>query len=773
MDLAQTFGRMAFYQILLGIVTFCFAEANPGMLLVAGSLVVLSMYVTEGPWGKPLPWWAINLMAVGAVSWLAFELLTFQNIIISMGHFTIWLQVLLLYARKSNREYGQLLMLSLLQMIGASVLSVSIIYGALLGVYCVLALLTVLVFQLKSSSDRVFEANRQAASDRRRVTRPKPVVGRGYRWHFRATATVIATICALAAAVVFVVAPRSSDAPLAGDSGGGLGPRQVGFSQQVRLDGEPIAQGSEEPVMNLRVQLHGEPVENRSWLMRGAALDTYDPETHTWKRSAQVASTDRRIRVDHLGMDLAPLPLKAPVWRARVTLRQIGHRNLFTLLPVTRFQSDSISSVVFSREDLQLSAGGAVMGAVIYDISWPYINVPGLQQRYRDLGQPSYPGDLFMQPQAEVVYDKERYARGWPTQRKRFADYTQRVLSPLGLQRNPDDDYSPNDARIAKALADHLRQTCTYQMGGPRLNKDREPIVEFLFGHRTGHCELFASSLAAMTRSIGMQARVVTGFRASEFNQIGGYYVVRQNDAHAWVEVNLGPDQGWRAYDATPAQEMDRQARNNRVWLLTTLREAYEYIEFGWIRSIVAYDIGTRHALLSDLGDKIKTAASDQNAWLGQAVEFVRLLPTAWRLDKANTSKAVGSALLAAIISAALLRVVVVRRRRLAKLKLTALPPTRQRDLARQLAFYIDMNALLARHGHVRPRWQNPRDYARSLAGAQPGKMDPVVALTDIFYRVRFGDMPLDPPRRQRVRVYLRQLERSLAGDHTAQTGRG
>lgn len=524
--------------------------------------------------------------------------------------------------------------------------------------------------------------------------------------------------------------------------------------------------------MNLRVQLHGHPVENRSWLMRGAALDTYDPATHTWKRSIEVASTDLHVRIDPLGLDLAPLPLDVPIMRARVTLRQIGYRNLFTLLPVTRFQSDRISSVVFSREDLQLSAGGSVLGAVIYDISWPYLNVPGLRQRYTDMGQPSYPGNQFMQPEVKVEFNREHYARGWPTQRSRFADYTLRILSQLGLSRDPNAAFSSDDGQIAKALAGHLRQTCTYQMSGPRFNQDREPIVEFLFGHRTGHCELFASALAAMTRSIGMQTRVVTGFRASEFNQIGGYYVVRQNDAHAWVEVNLGPGKGWHSYDATPAQEIDRQARLHRTWM-TTLREAYEYIEFGWIRSVVAYDVGTRHALLLDLNDRLKTVVGGPDAWLRQVIAFVRLMPTAWRLDKANTSKAIGSAVLATIIAAALLRVVVVRRRRLAKLKLASLAPARQRDLARQLAFYIDMSALLAKHGHVRPRWQNPRDYALSLADDQPGRMDTVVVLTDIFYRVRFGRQVLDQALRQRVRVHLRQLERSLSGQPIPQAGCG
>ncbi len=763
MDLSQTFSRIAFYQILLGIVTFCFAEANPGMLLVAGSLVVLSRYITDGPWGRPLPRWAINLAALGTLAWWVSEWFSGpHNIIITMGHFTMWLQILLLYARKTNREYGQLLMLSLLQMIGASVLSVSIIYGALLGVYCVLALLTFLTFQLKSSSDRVYEANRSAASDQRRVGRPDPVVGRGYRWQFRSATTMIAVICAALAVAVFIAMPRSIESSLLGDTGEGLSPKHVGFNPQVRLDGKPIAGGSHVPVMNLRVELHGEPISSRSWLMRGAALDTYDPFTHTWKRSPEAVSTDRRLRVNKRGLTLAHLPQNVPIVHAYITLRQINHRNLFTYLPMTHFQSDGISSAVFSPRDRQLSSSGPVLSALIYTLRWPLFNIRDLDRRYTDLEQPAFNEPMMLQPNM-VTFDQDQYARGWPVQGPRIRSYTLGVLSELGMSRDPFAKYDPADARIAEVLADHLRSTCNYTMDSRRADPEAEPIIEFLFGSRSGHCELFASSLAAMTRSIGMQARIVTGFRASEFNQIGGYYIVRQSDAHAWTEVNLGSGSGWRSYDATPAAEIDRQARQQRTWM-TSLREAYEHLEFGWIRSIVAYDVGARRALLSGLNAKLAKSVRDDKAWLGQIVTFVRLLPMAWQLDKTNTAKAVGTVVFVAVVSVFLIRLVVIRRRRMTALKLAALPPVHQRALAKHLAFYMDMTALLRRHGYIRPSWQSPRSYAEDLARNLPGRMDPAVTLTDLFYRVRFGLHTLDEQQRRRAKVYLRQLEKALSG---------
>ncbi len=767
MNLEQTFSRIAFYQVLLGILTFCYAEANPGMLLIAGSLVVLSRYVSEGPWGRPLPWWIINMLAVVATTWMFSRfLLDNPNMIVTMGHFTMALQVLLMFTRKSNREYGQVLLLSLLQMIGASVLSVSIIYGLMLGVYCILAMLTVLIFHLKSSSDRVYEANRTAAADKNRVTRPKQVTGKGFYWQFRSATAIMMIGCAIIAVMVFILVPRSPDASLAADATDGLGPRQVGFSQQVRLDGPPIAQGSKEPVMNLRVELNGQPQMYRSWLLRGAALDTYDPESHTWKRSQQVSGTDRRIRMQSSGLSLAQVPNDRLMLDARITLRQIGHRNLFTILPVTHFHSDSIRSVIFSNEDQQLSAGSTVMGAVIYDISWPFAGGQDEVERYQELGEPNETGGPVDRDNSD--FRPEVYARGWTIQAGRIASLANEVLEKAGLQRDPMQPYTSEDDRIVQALATYLRdpEHYRYELGGNRHFGSEEPTIDFLFEHRTGHCELFASALAAMTRSIGMQSRVVTGFRASEYNQIGGYYVVRQSDAHAWVEVNLGPGQGWHSYDATPAGTTVHLKQPDRTWKIV-LREAYEYMEFGWIRSVVAYDVSTRHALLSGIMQKLRSLFYSEDNFVGQSYQFVKNLPTAWELDKVNTGKVLGSAAVALIITVLLIRSIITRRRRVAVLKLTGLSTDQKLNLVRQLSFYVDMIDLLTDHGYPRSNTQNPRDFALGLINRHPQDMQPVLTLTDIFYRVRFGGVTLDTEQRKQVREHLRQLQHNLSNPQT------
>ena len=558
--------------------------------------------------------------------------------------------------------------------------------------------------------------------------------------------------------------PRAPDYSITGRSNSVLGPQRVGFSQQVRLNGRPIAQGGNEPVMNVRVELYGQPHMYRSWLMRGAVLDLYDPETRTWKRSDAVSSTDRPIQIESdRGVSLATARRSSPIWHARITLRQTGYRNLFTILPTTQFNSDGMASIVYSPEDLQMSVGGSVLGAVIYDIYWPLAGDRDLSYRYRDDGPIQRLFHPYRQARRQTTYDPETYARGWPVQTDRIAEFTRQILENADppLKRDPNAAYTPDDDRIAHTLADYLRKNYRYQLNRPRAVSGEDPLINFIFDQRYGHCELFASALAAMTRSIGMQSRVITGYLASEYNQIGDYYVIRQSDAHAWVEINLGPDNGWRSVDATPAAQIDREHRLDRNWK-TVIREVYEYVEFGWIRSVVAYDTTTRQRLLTRVNQRIKDFLHSEDNWLGQAVLFVRNLPTAWALDKVNTTKVLGSLGVMLLIGAVLLRSVTQRRRRLAKLKLISLPQDRQLALSRQLAFYVELSDLLARHGHLRGSSQNPRDFAKRLADQKPTLKQPLFALTDLFYRARFGGQVLTATERKRIRVYLRQLHQAL-----------
>lgn len=78
-----------------------------------------------------------------------------------------------------------------------------------------------------------------------------------------------------------------------------------------------------------------------------------------------------------------------------------------------------------------------------------------------------------------------------------------------------------------------------------------DPVEEFILNRSSAHCEYFATGMVFLLRSIGIPARYVTGFLVHEYNQLTDYYIVRERDAHAWVEAFI-PGKGWVTFDPTP-----------------------------------------------------------------------------------------------------------------------------------------------------------------------------------------------------------------------------
>src|SRR4029078_13290968 len=93
---------------------------------------------------------------------------------------------------------------------------------------------------------------------------------------------------------------------------------------------------------------------------------------------------------------------------------------------------------------------------------------------------------------------------------------------------------------------------------------DRDPVVAFLYDLKRGHCEYFAGAMTLMCQSLGLQARLVVGFKCDEYNGMTHSYVVRQSHAHAWVEV-LNDKFEWVSFDPTTGRELTA-ARRTGVW---------------------------------------------------------------------------------------------------------------------------------------------------------------------------------------------------------------
>jgi transglutaminase-like putative cysteine protease len=109
---------------------------------------------------------------------------------------------------------------------------------------------------------------------------------------------------------------------------------------------------------------------------------------------------------------------------------------------------------------------------------------------------------------------------------------------------------------IARELSAHLATTSslTYTTELRRTNKDIDPVEDFLFHTRAGHCERFATALVLMLRSQGIPAVLVLGFKGCEPTEEPGRYLVRQEHAHAWVEAliqDYQPRPWWKVWQSS------------------------------------------------------------------------------------------------------------------------------------------------------------------------------------------------------------------------------
>lgn len=125
------------------------------------------------------------------------------------------------------------------------------------------------------------------------------------------------------------------------------------------------------------------------------------------------------------------------------------------------------------------------------------------------------------------------------------------ALQPLAAEIVGD---AQTAAEKADAIEAHLQTQHTYSLTSD-LRGEAHPLVVLVSEQRSAYCVYFASAMAAMLRTLSVEARMVGGFVALERSPLTGRTTIRKRDAHAWVEVWLPESERWAAYDPTPSRE--------------------------------------------------------------------------------------------------------------------------------------------------------------------------------------------------------------------------
>ena len=111
----------------------------------------------------------------------------------------------------------------------------------------------------------------------------------------------------------------------------------------------------------------------------------------------------------------------------------------------------------------------------------------------------------------------------------------------------------PTHSTKSGLIQEYLRSNFTYELNSPRPSGGQDWVDYFLFDHQAGRCEQFASAMIVMVRSLGIPARLVSGYNYSGETDPQGDVVYRENQAHTWVEVFF-PEYGWVPFEPTTNQ---------------------------------------------------------------------------------------------------------------------------------------------------------------------------------------------------------------------------
>ena len=316
-------------------------------------------------------------------------------------------------------------------------------------------------------------------------------------------------------------------------------------------------------------------------------------------------------------------------------------------------------------------------------------------------------------------------------------DFSPRI-GELARVLTPDAEYSDDYAkamRILSYLSDERQFTYTLNMPPTR---GVEPVENFLFYSKEGHCEYFASAMALMLREIGIPARLVNGFKVTEWNPIGGHYNARQSDAHSWVEAYLQP-YGWRTLDPGVIRNtaIPRPMFAKRWW-----RNLHDMAESLWVNNVLNYDNESR-AKLARMAGSVSRNVMRPFRSLSRPLSAGRARMKSWS----------AIALILLLIPAAFLAY-----RKLMPWLGTGMPDAKHTKGA--FGYYRKMERLLAKRSFRRRAWQTPWEFSDAIAEVKWLESEAVETVTRAFCAARYGNREVSPEETRRVEEALKRIKR-------------
>jgi protein-glutamine gamma-glutamyltransferase len=612
-------------------------------------------------------------------------------------HLVLFAVVVRTFSLRRDRDYTMLAILAFLMVLASAVLTVDSVFLFFFAGFMLMAVATFILMEMRRSGRAAQFQARHSSDDHEH---------RHLAFSLARMTPALVLMILVGAAAVFFLLPRMSAGYLGGYSFGT--DFSTGFSDRVQLGGIGQIQQSNAVVMH--VQIDGDNRGQYALHWRGVALADFDGKTWSNLRahyplnrqadgSFVVPLFTQGVAQDSGARSQAALGVPARLIHYRVLLEPIG-TNVFFLAPWGR-------RIVGPYRALSLDAGGAV-----YDLdSQRSVNV---YEADSDIAKPSpaqlrAAGDSL--PQLASAYLR------FPTLDPRIPQLAAQITGSAS-----------NSYDKAAALETYLKTRYGYTLQLPSAPV-ADPLANFLFERRQGHCEYFASSMAVMLRTLRIPARVVNGFRSNEFNDVTGNYVVRAKDAHSWVEAYF-PGYGWITFDPTPGGAVGTPEGWDRAMLYLDAAQSF------WREWVISYDSSHQYILGHSAVSSTRNSLERARMWA--EMRYARLLRWAQRSQRGvehSPGRWLGGSLVVALLW--LVMGNAARIARMIRTRRLQAHPERSPDQAATM-WYERMARFLARRGVQKSTTQTAQEFVRVLEDER--LRAPVGRFTDAYESARFGN---------------------------------
>jgi protein-glutamine gamma-glutamyltransferase len=517
------------------------------VVLVSAALLVRGSLLMRGSTWIIAESWTGALTLAYAAFYLADYLLISGGFLGATVHLVLFVMVVRLFSAQRDRDFYFLAVIAFLMVLAAALLTVDSVFLFAFAGFMLTAVVAFILMEMRHISAKTKVHSREW--------------GRGVHRHMAKSLVVaspVLVVCiVLAAGAIFFVLPRISAGYLSAYAPGGE--ITSGFSDRVQLGRIGEIQQSSAVVMHIQIDGDAQGSYDLKW--RGIALENFDGRT--WSNNREL----RPVAQSPDGHFVLPPP---PASTRRNSSRPIHYRILMEPVGMHVF---FLAATPENLEGHYSRVAGEEGGGVFdLDPEHPvnrYAATSDIAQasasELRTAGRVTAPGVL-------ASYLK------LPTLDARIAQLAQQTTA------SADNNYDK-----ALALETYLRTRFAYTLQLSRT-APRDPVANFLFERKEGHCEYFASAMAVMLRTLDIPSRVVNGFRTGEFNDLTGQYVVRASNAHSWVEAYF-PDYGWVAFDPTPGAAVPVRTGWGRLMLYVDALASF------WREWIVNYDAGRQQTL--------------------------------------------------------------------------------------------------------------------------------------------------------------------------------